>query len=335
MSYKLKTLIVFDTNSLRSTEAGEIAYSFFAFGRPFQVIEEFLIEKNLTDDIHIAIPTWTLEELKDQKQRQYITDLEEFKRISKRLSGLPHIPEIVLNEVEFSSVDYIEEKAKEYLETKQIKLLEIEEAKANTVLQSMMKRVMKDQNKKQPFAHSGKYKDAGFKDNIVWESLMHFDGVVDYNKVIFLTKDGDYKNCEIEFRDKWERHITIWQDENNVLADINKDYGNYIAERTIYDFAQTEYFTDYLEDILKAKTSIIIEDKEHKIENFSVTNICKKVDRMPPNEDDVENIIINSELFIFYSESGNKKQQFVRTKTTLWDDDSKEIESTEFEFELI
>lgn len=335
MSYKLKTLIVFDTNSLRSTEAGEIAYSFFAFGRPFQVIEEFLIEKNLTDDIHIAIPTWTLEELKDQKQRQYTNDLEEFKKISKRLSGLPHIPEIVLNEVDFNSVDYIEAKAKEYLETKQIKLLEIEEAKANTVLQSMMKRVMKDPNKKQPFAHSGKYKDAGFKDNIVWESLMHFEGVVDYNKVIFLTKDGDYKNCEVEFRDKWERHITIWQDENNVLADINKDYGNYIAERTLYDFAQTEYFTEYLEDILKAKTSIIIEEIEHKIENFSVTNICKKVDRMPPNEDEIENIIINSELFIFYSEGENKKQQIVRAQTTLWDDDSKEIESTEFDFELI
>jgi len=335
MSYKLKTLIVFDTNSLRSTEAGEIAYSFFAFGRPFQVIEEFLIEKNLTDDIHIAIPTWTLEELKDQKQRQYNTDLEEFKKISKRLSGLPHIPEIVLDEVEFSSVDYIEEKAKEYLETKQIKLLEIEEAKANTVLQSMMKRVMKDQNKKQPFAHSGKYKDAGFKDNIVWESLMHFDGVVDYDKIIFLTKDGDYKNCEVEFRDKWERHITIWQDENNVLTDITKDYGNYIAERSIYDFAQTEYFTDYLEDILKAKTLIVIDNTEHNIENFSVTNICKKVDRMPPNEDEVENIIVNSELFIFYSEGGNKKQQIVRAQTTLWDDDSKEIESTEFDFELI
>ncbi len=68
MSYKIKTLIVFDTNSLRNTDAGEVAYSFFLFGRPFQVIEEFIIEKNLTDDIHISIPTWAIEELKDQKQ---------------------------------------------------------------------------------------------------------------------------------------------------------------------------------------------------------------------------------------------------------------------------
>ena len=73
MAYKLKTLIVFDTNSLRSTEAGEVAYSFFAFGRPYQVIEEYILEKDLSEDIHIAIPTWAIEELKDQKHRQYKT----------------------------------------------------------------------------------------------------------------------------------------------------------------------------------------------------------------------------------------------------------------------
>lgn len=148
MAYKLKTLIVFDTNSLRSTEAGEVAYSFFAFGRPYQVIEEYILEKDLSEDIHIAIPTWAIEELKDQKHRQYKTDIIEFQKLAKRLSGMPHIPEIKLPEEEFDCTTYIKEKAEEYLATKQIKLLEIKEELASTVLQSMMVRVMKDQNKK-------------------------------------------------------------------------------------------------------------------------------------------------------------------------------------------
>jgi hypothetical protein len=105
---------------------------------------------------------------------------------------------------------------------------------------------MKDQNKKQPFAHSGKYKDAGFKDNIVWESLMHFDGVTDFDKVIFITKDTDYTNCQVEFKAKWNRHISIISDENNALVEIQKDYDFYITERAIYDYAQTDYFKDYL-----------------------------------------------------------------------------------------
>lgn len=335
MSYKLKTLIVFDTNSLRSTEAGEVAYSFFAFGRPFQVIEEFIMEKNLTDDIHIAIPTWAIEELKDQKQRQYKTDILEFQKLAKRLSGLPHIPEITLPEEEFDCATYVEGKALAYLATKQVKLLEIKEEIANTVLRSMMKRVMKDESKKKPFAHSGKYKDAGFKDNVVWESLMHFEGVADYDKVIFVSKDGDYKNCEIEFKAKWERHITIWQDENNVLADIQRDYDNYIKERTIHDYAQTEYFADYLKDQLNQMTAIVVEGVEYKIENYAIADICKYVTRLAPNEDEVENLLVSSIIHIHFTIGAEKVVQPVEALTLLEDDETKEILSTEYNYEMI
>lgn len=334
MSYKLKTLIVFDTNSLRSTDAGEVAYSFFAFGRPFQVIEEFILEKNLSEDINIAIPTWAIEELKDQKQRQYKTDIVEFKKLAKRLSGLPHIPEIVLPEEEFDCATYVEGKALAYLATKQVKLLEIKEEIANTVLRSMMTRVMKDESKKRPFAHSGKYKDAGFKDNMVWESLMHFDGVLAFDKVIFVSKDGDYKNCEIEFKEKWQRHINILQDENNVLADIQKDYDNYIKERTIHDFAQTEYFKNYLHDDLKVKSVMVMEGAEYKIENFAIADICKTVNRLPPNEDEAENILVSSEISIHFTSNGEKKLQAVEALTMLWDEETKEIISTEYDIEL-
>lgn len=335
MSYKLKTLIVFDTNSLRSTEAGEVAYSFFAFGRPFQVVEDFILEKELTEDIHIAIPTWAIEELKDQKHRQYKTDIVEFQKLAKRLSGMPHIPELALPEEEFDCTTYIQEKAQEYLATKAIKLLEIEEGLANTVLQSMMKRVMKDQNKKQPFAHSGKYKDAGFKDNIVWESLMHFDGVSDFDKVIFITKDGDYANCEVEFKDKWNRHIAIEKDENNAIAEIQKDYGLYISERAIYEFTQTDYFKDILFDNLKVKSEIVIDEQNYKIENFEITDRCVQIERLPQNEDMEEPIIIQSEVKIFFTAEGVKKEQVITTQTTLADDVTKDFVEFTYNIDLI
>jgi hypothetical protein len=335
MSYKLKTLVVFDTNSLRSTEAGEVAYSFFAFGRPFQVIEEFILEKKLNEDIHIAIPTWAIEELKDQKHRQYKTDIIEFQKLAKRLSGMPHIPEIALPEVEFDCTTFIKEKADEYLATKEIKLLEIKEELANTVLQSMMKRVMKDQNKKQPFAHSGKYKDAGFKDNIVWESLMHFNGVTDFDKVIFLTKDTDYANCQVEFKAKWNRHISISSDENTVVAEILKDYELYINERVIYDFAQTEYFKDYLSDNLKLKSEISFEDGNVKIENFKLLDTCTNITRIPPNEHIIESLYVTSEIKIFYTANGEKKEQIVNATTSFADEETKEIIETFYDIELI
>ena len=335
MSQRLKTLIVFDTNSLRSTEAGEVAYSFFAFGRPFQVIEEFIIEKNLTDDIQIAIPTWAIEELKDQKLRQYKTDIVEFQKLTTRLSGLPHIPEITLPSVEFDCATYIREKALAYLANKQIKLLEINEENAHTVLRSMMTRVMKEEGKKKPFAHSGKYKDAGFKDNIVWESLMHFEGIVDFDKIIFITKDTDYTNCQFEFQDKWNKHFTITSDENCAIAEITKDYGNYIEERSIHDFADKEYFRDYLFDQLKLKTEIAINGSNFKIENFVIENPCTLVERMPPSDEGDEYIIIHSQIIIHFTAAGEKKQQVVMAQTELADEESKEIIQTTYDIELI
>lgn len=312
-----------------------MAYSFFDFGRPFKVIENFILEKNLADNIHLAIPHWVIEELKDQKQRQYIKDIIEFQKLTKRLSGLPHIGEISLPETEFDCATYVKQQAAEYLASKSVKLLEIKEEIAQSVLQSMMLRVMKEEGKKAPFAHSGKYKDAGFKDNIVWESLMNFDEVTNYDKVIFVCKDGDFnKHCEAEFKEKWQRHIIIKKDENNVMAEINRDYGNYIDERKIHDFAQKEYFKEYLYDELKVRSAIVINGNEYTIENFSISNICRNVNRLMPNEDGVENIIIRSEIKIFYTASGQKKEQIIEASTLLWDDESKEIQSTEFDLEV-
>jgi hypothetical protein len=340
MSYKLKTLVVFDTNSLRSTEAGEVAYSFFAFGRPFQVIEDFILEKNLNEDIHIAIPTWAVEELKDQKQIQYNEDIVDFQKLAKRLSGLPHIPVITLPEEEFNCMDYIQVKAVEYLEKKEIKLLGIPEEIANTVLQSMMKRVMKEERIKQPFVHAKKgnktYKDAGFKDNLIWESLLNFQEIINYDKVIFLTQDSDYNSsCNAEFKEKWNKHFTILTDENNVIVDIEKTYELYIKERAIYDFAQTDYFKDYLFDGLKTKTEICFEAANFKIENFEIVDTCTNVERMPPNEDLEENVIIHSSIKIFFTENAEKKEQIVVAKTTLADEETKEILELIFEPELL
>jgi hypothetical protein len=154
----LKTLIVFDTNALRSTEAGQVAYRFFAFGKPFQLIEEYINTNNLNEYIHLAIPSWAIEELKDQKNRQYLEDVEKYKEITERLFGLPSFQKIPFSQKEFDCRAYIQEKAEEFLATKQLKKLDIKEELASTVLKSMMSRVLKEEKFKKPFAHSGNIK---------------------------------------------------------------------------------------------------------------------------------------------------------------------------------
>lgn len=331
----LKTLIVFDTNALRSTEAGQVAYRFFAFGKPFQLIEEYINQNNLNEHVHLAIPSWAIEELKDQKNRQYLEDVEKYKEVTERLLGLPSFLKIPLPQEEFDCRTYIQEKAEEFLATKQLKKLEIKEELASIVLKSMMSRVLKEEKLKKPFAHSGKYKDAGFKDNIVWESLMHYDEVEAYDKFIFITKDTDYGNCQNEFKEKWNKHIVTLKDENSVMAEILKDYELYINERILYDYTHTEYFLDYLNDELKQKSEIVTETGTGKIENFKIQEPSVNIERMPPSEEEDEYILVHSSIVVFYKEGMNKQQQEVIVTTKLADEETKEILETTYNTELI
>ena len=324
MSYNLKTLIVFDTNSLRSTEADEVAYSFFTFGKPFQLVEQFIIDNKLAEIIHLAVPHWAIKELKDQKQKQYEIDVTKLKQIATRLSGLPHVGEMSFPEDEFDCATYVEEKASEFLKDKQIQLLELKEDIANNVLQSMMVRVMKNQGHKAPFAHSGKYKDAGFKDNLVWESLMHYEGVSNYDKVIFVCKDGDFNR-------KWKRHIEIEKNEQNVIAELKRDYENFIRNRKVYDFAGKEYFKDYLNGILRDLSKIDVEGEELDIENYTIESFCAEVERTDDSTGDFESPTIVSNVRIHVTRNKEKKQIPIKVFTELEDFETLSIVDTLFD----
>ena len=334
----LKTLIVFDTNMLREMLGKEVAYNKFSFGKAYEELNSFINENGLTNDVVLTVSTMVIEELKNQKKRAYLQDINDLKEIVKRLEGLPHIAEnsITVPDENFDCEIFVEENAKRFIEENGINTLVYKEEHSTSILSNMIKKVATVDKQKSPFAISGNYKDAGFKDSIIWETLMHFEKVEEFDKIIFLSKDGDYKeNCIDDFKSKWNRHIKIEKDKNNVIAELKTDYELYIKERAIYDFAQTDYFKDYLFDGLKTKTEICFEAANFKIENFEIEDTCTNVERMPPNEDLEENVIIHSNAKVFYSENAEKKQQILVAKTTLADDETKEIIETLYDIELL
>lgn len=338
MSFKLKTLIVFDTNVLRDMLGKEVVYNSFTFGKSYNELDTFIKESGLEDYVTLSVTTMVIEELKNQKKRAYKQDIVNLKEIVKRLEGLPHIPEnyISIPDEDFDCGVFIEQNATAYIAENNINTLVYKEEHASSILKNMVQKVVATDKPQSPFAISGLYKDAGFKDGIIWETLMHFDMVLNYDKVIFLSKDGDYKiNCLDDFTQKWNRHIKIEKDKNNVIAELKKDYGNYIEERAIHEFADMEYFRDYLFDNLKVKTELSINSSNLKIENFEIVNPCTLVERMPPGDEDDEFIIINSEIKIHFTDAGQKKQQVVMAKTKLADEESKEIIETSYDIELI
>ena len=335
---RLKTLIVFDTNVLRDMLGKEVVYNSFTFGKSYNELDTFIKTNGLEDYVTLSVSTMVIEELKNQKKRAYKQDISNLKEIVKRLEGLPHIPEnsIAIPDEEFDCGAFIEQNATTYIAANNINTLIYKEEHASSILNNMVQKVVMPDKPLSPFAvSSNTYKDAGFKDAVIWETLMHYDLVEGYDKVIFLSKDGDYKeNCLDDFTQKWNRHIKIEKDKNNVIAELKKDYDNYIKERTIHDFAQTEYFADYLKDDLNAMSLIVLDGTEYKIENYTIADICKNVNRLPPNEDEVENLLVSSIINIHFTKDAEKIVLPVEAFTKLWDDETKEIISTEYNFEL-
>jgi anthranilate synthase component 2 len=187
----------------------------------------------------------------------------------------------------------------EILATKSsISIIELKEEKANEVLKSMMERVLKEQKAKRPFAHTGKFKDAGFKDNIIWESILNYEELKNFDKLIFLTKDGDYVGCEYEFRGRWNKHIEILKDEAAVIAELEKDYKNYIDYRQLYEYAHTAYFKDYLSDMFTPKTTVFFEEEDCIILNFKIEKYCSKVEMAEDEDGDFTMPVIFSKVII-------------------------------------
>lgn len=337
MSYKLKTLIVFDTNILRNMEGNEVAYSSFSFGKVYNIIEEFIQKNKLEDDVNLAVSNMVIEELKNQKTRAYKKDIRLLKDIVKRLSGLPHIIDgtLIIPDENFDCALFVEQKAQEFIQNKKINTLQHKIEDAPSILNNMLSKIVGIDIPKSPFYKTDKFSDAGFKDNIIWETLMHFDKITEYDKIIFLTKDGDYKeNCIIDFQDKWHKHITIQKDENAVMEILKEDYEMYIQEREIYEYANSEYFMDYLNDLLKVKTKITVDEVEYTIENYRVEDYCDNIVRLKPDENDTQGIVIFSSVKIFFTKEGKKSEKTLNMLTILSDEETKEIYLTDLNEDL-
>jgi hypothetical protein len=327
MNFNLKTLIVFDTNSIRDTDSGSVVYKNFSFGGTFKNIDEFISKNKLYEFVKLATSQIAIEELKNQKRQSYESDTGKLKELSKRLEGLPHIPDGKLSIAldSFDCESHIKTESEKFISGKNILLLDIKEEKAPTVLKSMMDRVLRKE--KSPFSDSGKFKDAGFKDNIVWESLLHYENLTEYDKVVFITADNDFKpNCIEEFKLKWNKHIKFLKTPSEIEAELKSDYGNYIEFSKFYEHTETEYFKGYLDDILTVISVIQLPEGEFPIENSRIINLCSKVERVPDPEGDFESIQIHTTVEIDTTINGDKMKIPVEIITKFSDEENKEIE---------
>ncbi len=90
----------------------------------------------------------------------------------------------------------------------------------------------------------------------------------------------------------------------------------------------------YLNDDIKEKTLITVNEIEQPIREFKIAIPCNNVSRLPPNEDGAENVLVSSKLTIIYKWDDETKEQQVEALTLISDEETKKIISTEYDHNL-
>lgn len=328
MSFKNKTLIVFDTNFLLINKGKGSDYCSFEFNSEFGDIKEVIELNNFQEKIVLAIPKLVIEEMKVLKLYFYST---ESSKINSTYVPFSTLPKSTLN-IPKKSPDYegfLDNLVKEYLQKVSVEIIEYP---PNNCFLNIINRAI---SRKKPFFITGEHKDYGFKDVVIWESVLNYEKIDDFNKVIIMTRDNGFdESCVEEFNMKHRKYMFVFNNSKEALLELSKDYGMILEDNEYLKFAKGEYFKDQLETDLFQKEVIRIEDKEFTIQDYEVKEQCKSLEKFTEENGDKTDIhVITSLLIIYYNDGSLDKNIEVISKTYI--DDVKDLQLVEYEPELI
>ena len=172
------TEVFFDTNFLRRKNIDN--FSKFCFGTPFEDFIDFLGTNDMLDYFIINISEITIEELKKQIIDKYKEELSNLKESYKKFKNIHNIKFDEDEEVKYDEI--LEKLMEDYIKFHNINIVKTK----NISLQNLLNRAI---NKKKPFVGENGNSDKGFKDAVLWESIIEYAKKSENKKFILLTKN--------------------------------------------------------------------------------------------------------------------------------------------------
>lgn len=326
----IKSLIIFDTNKLRATKDGAVSYGNFNFSSDFSMLKSKILEKGLKDYIVIAIPEIALKELIQQKVESFNEDKLLLKQILSRLSQIPDLVlpsfDFTISEAEIKS--RLEEDLSKTLEKIDCTIIKLPDDKLHIIMKRITKRAIE---RIQPFYKNKGSKDTGFKDNLIWETILNFKEVSNYDKIYFLTEDYDFygKECKTEFENEFGKTIEIKSSIGYLESEIDEIYNKEIESFKWNKYANEDYFKSYLIDQLSMLEEIDFKGKTCAIKEKKVIDFFIGIE--PYNDldnEDEDMLILISLIGSKIQNEGKLEERNIEAKTII--DDSKEIRGTQW-----
>jgi len=327
----LKTLIILDTNKIRSTHSGGASYGSFELGAEYNDLRSYIREKGLSEFVEIAIPSVAIQELLQQKVEQYSRDVQHISEIQSRLSELPGVSfsGVTLPATGFDCKGHLTPRMTDFIQNSGSIVMDIGEEKFGHILKEVLRRAIE---RRSPFKKGKNSTDIGFKDVMIWESILNYGGYDKYDQVILFTGDAGFdQKCKAEFESRVKKEIMILPSMEFLQAKIEKDYATLIQSKEWRDYAAKDYFKNYLGDELTKLEYLTVNGVERKVIRVTVINYLLGVEEPEDTEETGISIILVSSLKGTVEIEGVQEEVDIKARTYL--DDAKETQYTEFEVE--
>ena len=230
--------IVFDTNILYQTYEKKADFTSFSFNATFKNVIDMINQLDIYEKVTIAIPDVTWNEMTKQIIEAHDKKLVEFKSYIQKWI----LPEYSITEVVIDNYRaFIMDKIRSYQDEIQsgVNNIIVLPIPSDDRFKGIVQRAF---DKAPPFGGKEKNSDKGFKDVLLWESILEFTLSHKEAEIIFYTKDNGFKDTLVEEFNKLhpQAFISICSTEHEIRELLEK----WAKEIDIYMYQPIETYIE-------------------------------------------------------------------------------------------
>lgn len=275
----VKTIIYIDTNIIRTEQSWEKDFSVLNPKGDFQKLLDLAELNSLKDKVNIGIPETVLAEFFKSKKENFSNSFSSFKNkipLFKKMDCFD-LDSVKLPEDDFDYQEYMRKVINQLNnDMNSIKLIDINWDKSKEILQTIYDKAI---NNEKPFEkNKGKGKDKGFKDNIIWETIIPHAKDNNYDNHFLLSENtNDFSSeLEIEFEKRIDKTIKIVSTYDQIESELNLIYSLMDMDIALKKHIEDKYFISILEDFISEELdkdkSLISDLNFKKSSDFSSQN---------------------------------------------------------------
>jgi len=252
LSNQVEYYLIFDTNVLFQAYEKKADFTSFSFNATYNNVIDMINQLDIYSQVIVGIPSVVWNEMKNQIIEKHDELLSKYKdTISKR-----QFPEYSIHEnSKIDYPEYIEAKIRQYKEELSSGINTITEIPiaSNNRFESIVNRAF---SKLPPFEGKDKKSDKGFKDALLWESVLEFALKHRNSKIVYYSKDNAFGKFLLnEFTESVsDSSLFICKNESDVKTQLEawaKEIDRY-SYQPIEDYDENKEIVDWLnsEDFL-------------------------------------------------------------------------------------